>query len=255
MKKTFAVVGLLALGLIVGSSLLAQDANKEKIKEAAKEAAKEANDAPKDAAKGDLKDVKSRASYSIGLNIGRNMIGQAKQYDLDLDAMQKGIRDTLAGSKLALTDAECEQAIRSLQERIMAQREAKAGPAKKDGEAFLAANKVKPGVKVTKSGLQYKVLKEGSGTAPKESDRVRVHYRGTLIDGTEFGSSLKRNRPFDTDVTGVIPGWIEGLQLMTPGSKYEFVIPSNLAYGPDGSGASIPPDSVLVFEVELLKVL
>lgn len=123
------------------------------------------------------------------------------------------------------------------------------------GEAYLAANKKKEGVKVTASGLQYEVLKAGSGKQPKATDTVVVHYRGTLIDGTEFDSSYKRGEPIDFPLNRVIPGWTEGVQLMQEGAKYRFVIPSGLAYGPRGTpGGPIGPDATLIFEVELLKV-
>jgi len=123
------------------------------------------------------------------------------------------------------------------------------------GEAYLAENKKKEGVKVTASGLQYEVLKAGSGKQPKATDTVVVHYRGTLIDGTEFDSSYKRGQPIDFPLNRVIPGWTEGVQLMQEGAKYRFVIPSGLAYGPRGTpGGPIGPDATLIFEVELLKV-
>jgi len=123
------------------------------------------------------------------------------------------------------------------------------------GEAYLAENKKKDGVKVTASGLQYEMLKAGSGKQPKATDTVVVHYRGTLIDGTEFDSSYKRGQPIDFPLNRVIPGWTEGVQLMQEGAKYRFVIPSALAYGPRGTpGGPIGPDATLIFEVELLKV-
>src|SRR5204863_9102484 len=123
-----------------------------------------------------------------------------------------------------------------------------------EGEKFLAENKNKPGVKTTGSGLQYKVLKEGSGTPPKETDTVVVNYRGTLIDGTEFDSSYKRGEPATFPVNRVIKGWTEALQLMKPGAKYQLFIPSDLAYGPGGTGGDIGPNATLIFEVELMSV-
>jgi FKBP-type peptidyl-prolyl cis-trans isomerase len=124
-----------------------------------------------------------------------------------------------------------------------------------EGEAFLAKNKEIPGVMVTASGLQYEVLREGTGPAPKRSHSVKVHYLGTLVDGTKFDSSYDRKEPIVFPVSGVIEGWVEGLQLMNAGSKFRFVIPSELAYGSGGAGEDIGPDSVLVFEVELLEIL
>ncbi len=126
--------------------------------------------------------------------------------------------------------------------------------AKEKGEAYLAENAKKEGVKTTPSGLQYKVIKEGTGKQPTTSSTVKVHYRGTLINGTEFDSSYKRNEPIDFGVTQVIKGWTEGLQLMKEGAKYQLFIPSNLAYGPRGAGGVIGPDETLIFEVELLEV-
>jgi FKBP-type peptidyl-prolyl cis-trans isomerase len=125
---------------------------------------------------------------------------------------------------------------------------------KKEGEDFLAANKSKEGVKTTASGLQYKVLKEGKGPKPKSTDTVKVHYRGTLLDGTEFDSSYKRGEPVEFPLDQVIKGWTEGLQLMPAGSKYQFWIPANLAYGEPGN-RGIPPNSTLIFEVELLEIV
>jgi FKBP-type peptidyl-prolyl cis-trans isomerase FkpA len=125
---------------------------------------------------------------------------------------------------------------------------------KKVGEDFLAGNKSKEGVKTTPSGLQYKVLKEGKGAKPKATDVVKVHYRGTLVDGTEFDSSYKRGEPIEFPLNGVIKGWTEGVQLMTPGSKYQFFIPSELAYGEEGRPPTIPGNSALIFEVELIEV-
>ena len=122
------------------------------------------------------------------------------------------------------------------------------------GQTYLAENAKKPGVKTTASGLQYTVLQEGTGKSPKATDTVLVHYRGTLLNGTEFDSSYKRNQPIEFPLNGVIPGWTEGVQLMKEGAKYQFVIPSNLAYGRRGAGGAIGPDETLIFEVELLKV-
>jgi len=192
-------------------------------------------------------------SYAIGRNIGMNL----KQQDLQLDTEQllKGMKDALAGQPSLLTDAEMEQTLGALQQEMQAKQQEKTAAAgakaAKEGEAYLAANAAKPGVVTLPSGLQYKVLTAGTGKKPAATDTVVVHYRGTLTDGTEFDSSYKRNQPAKFKVNQVIPGWTEALQLMPVGSKWQLVIPAKLAYGERGAGGAIPPNSVLVFEVEL----
>jgi len=192
-------------------------------------------------------------SYAIGRNIGMNL----KQQDLQLDTEQllKGMKDALAGQPSLLTDAEMEQTLGALQQELQAKQQEKTAAAgakaAKEGEAYLAANAAKPGVVTLPSGLQYKVLTAGTGKKPAATDTVVVHYRGTLTDGTEFDSSYKRNQPAKFKVNQVIPGWTEALQLMPVGSKWQLVIPAKLAYGERGAGGAIPPNAVLVFEVEL----
>ena len=192
-------------------------------------------------------------SYAIGRNIGMNL----KQQDLQLDTEQllKGMKDALGGQPSLLTDAEMEQTLGALQQEMQAKQQATTAAAgakaAKEGEAFLAANAAKPGVVTLPSGLQYKVVTAGTGKKPAATDTVVVHYRGTLTDGTEFDSSYKRNQPAKFKVNQVIPGWTEALQLMPVGSKWQLVIPAKLAYGERGAGGAIPPNSVLVFEVEL----
>ena len=192
-------------------------------------------------------------SYAIGRNIGMNL----KQQDLQLDTEQllKGMKDALGGQPSLLTDAEMEQTLGALQQELQAKQQEKTAAAgakaAKEGEAYLAANAAKPGVVTLPSGLQYKVLTAGTGKKPAATDTVVVHYRGTLTDGTEFDSSYKRNQPAKFKVNQVIPGWTEALQLMPVGSKWQLVIPAKLAYGERGAGGAIPPNAVLVFEVEL----
>jgi len=192
-------------------------------------------------------------SYAIGRNIGMNL----KQQDLQLDTEQllKGMKDALGGQPSLLTDAEMEQTLGALQQEMQAKQQATTAAAgakaAKEGEAFLAANAAKPGVVTLPSGLQYKVVTAGTGKKPAATDTVVVHYRGTLTDGTEFDSSYKRNQPAKFKVNQVIPGWTEALQLMPVGSKWQLVIPAKLAYGERGAGGAIPPNAVLVFEVEL----
>jgi len=185
-----------------------------------------------------LKDQKDKVSYSVGMNIGANLSRQ--KVDINPDVLAAGIKDAIAG-KTQLT-----------QDQV---KDVTAGEKNKtDGVKFLEENKKKEGVKTTASGLEYKVLKEGTGPQPKATDMVTVNYRGTLIDGTEFDSSYKRGQPATFPLNGVIKGWTEGLQLMKQGSKYQFVVPSNLAYGERSVGPDIAPNATLIFEVELLDV-
>jgi FKBP-type peptidyl-prolyl cis-trans isomerase len=196
-----------------------------------------------------LKDDKDKASYAIGLNIGTNL----KHQDVELngEALMAGFRDGMSGKKPQLSDEEAREAMMGLQKNMQQKQQVTADKNKADGEKFLAENKNKPGVKTTASGLQYKVEQEGKGAAPKLNDMVSVNYRGTFIDGTEFDAS--RGQPISFPVSGVISGWTEALQLMKPGAKYQLFIPSKLAYGERGN-RGIPPNSTLIFEVELLEV-
>lgn len=209
------------------------------------------------AAAGKLESVKQKASYGLGMSLGRNFKSQG--VDLDIELMVRGLRDGLSGGQSLLADAEIEEALRKFQEELVARQEeqmkALAAESQKKGEAFLAANAKKPGVKATASGLQYKVLTEGTGAVPKASDNVKVHYKGTLTDGTVFDSSYERGEPATFGVTQVIKGWVEALQLMKVGSKWQITIPAALAYGATPPpGSPIPPNSVLVFDVELLGI-
>lgn len=177
--------------------------------------------------------------------------------DLNPDAIVAGIRDGLTGAKPQLTDAEIQQVMaqfsKDMNEKKSATDKAAGDKNKAEGAKFLADNKSKPDVKTTSSGLQYKVLKEGSGPSPKATDTVVVNYRGTLLDGTEFDSSYRRGQPASFPLNQVIKGWTEGVQLMKKGAKYQFFVPSELAYG-ERSAGEIGPNSTLIFEVELLDV-
>ena len=198
-----------------------------------------------------LKDLKDKASYSIGLNFGFNF--KQQNVDLNTDAFAAGFKDAMSGRKPLLTEQEVRDTLIAF-ERDLQQRQTAVGQKNAaDGEKFLTDNKSKEGVKATATGLQYKVLKEGSGAQPKPSDTVTVNYRGTLVDGTEFDSSYKRGQPATFPVGGVIPGWTEALQLMKVGSKYQLFVPAKLAYGEQGR-PGIPPNSLLIFEVELMDV-
>lgn len=206
----------------------------------------------------DLNTEDDKISYSIGTQIGNSLKGVADDITLNQAVLSEGIADVIAGKDLQLTDEQMQTVMEAFaQKRIEAQQAAMAKFAednKAEAEKLLADNKAKEGVKITESGLQYRVITEVEGKKPTADDIVKVHYKGTLADGTEFDSSYKRNQPAEFPLKGVIPGWTEGLQLMTVGSKYEFVIPSELAYGPNGPG-QIGPDRALVFEVELLDII
>ena len=200
---------------------------------------------------GQFKDQKDKVSYSIGMQIGFNL-GRQK-VDINPDILAAGIKDALA-NKPQLTPDQVKDVMAQF-EKDMEQKQKQLGEKNKtEGAKFLEDNKKKPDVKTTASGLQYKVIKEGTGTQPKATDMVTVNYRGTLIDGTEFDSSYKRGQPATFPVNGVIKGWTEALQLMKQGSKYQLFIPSGLAYGERAMGSDIGPNSTLIFEVELQEV-
>jgi len=203
----------------------------------------------------DLKDPKQKLSYAIGTEIGGNLKKQG--VDIDPKAFYAGLADALAG-KLQMTDAEIKEAMNAARTQLIAKQQAKqqadATVNAKAGDTFLATNAQKEGVKTTASGLQYKVLKTGAGKTPGPKDTVKVHYQGTLPDGSVFDSSIARGEPVTFQVDGVIPGWTEALQLMKEGDKFQLVIPPKLAYGTAGAGDKIGPNQVLIFEVELIDI-
>ena len=191
------------------------------------------------------------------MNIGKNL--KRDSVSVDPAILLRGLKDALAGGKLLLTDDEAKAALTALQAEVRTKEEEKLKVAalenKKTGEAFLAANKTKEGVVTLPSGLEYKIIKEGTGPKPTADDTVLCHYRGTLVDNTEFDSSYKRNEPLKIPVAGVIKGWTEAIQLMPVGSKWQLFIPSDLAYGERGApGSPIGPNSTLIFEVELISI-
>lgn len=198
-----------------------------------------------------LKDQKDKVSYSIGMNIGFNLSRQ--KVDINPDLIAAGIRDAIAG-KPQLTSDQVKDIMAQFEKDMEAKQKQAGEKNKTDGAKFLEENKKKPGVRTTASGLEYKVEKEGTGPQPKATDTVTVNYRGTLMDGTEFDSSYKRGQPATFPLNGVIKGWTEGLQLMKAGSKYQFFVPSNLAYGERSVSPEIGPNATLIFEVELLEV-
>jgi FKBP-type peptidyl-prolyl cis-trans isomerase FklB len=191
-----------------------------------------------------------KISYALGLSMGQNLMGSGVE-TLNYQDLAKGIEDVLTHQQPKISYQEAQQVLGQFFQEL----EAKvAGAAKADGEKFLAENAKREGVNVTASGLQYEVLEPSLGQKPKATDTVRVHYEGTLIDGTVFDSSYKRGESITFPLNGVIKGWTEGLQLMSVGSKYKFFIPYQLAYGERGAGASIPPYAALIFTVELLGI-
>ncbi|EIJ70485.1 FKBP-type peptidyl-prolyl cis-trans isomerase [Pasteurella bettyae] len=200
-----------------------------------------------------LESVSAKGGYGVGLQIGQQLLDS--QLDVTPEAVAKGIYDSLNHHAPALDLNEVSQALQTLQQKAQEAAQAKFEEIKLAGQAFLTENAKKEGIKVTDSGLQYEVLVEGTGKTPTRNDTVRVHYTGTLPDGTVFDSSVSRGQPAEFPVGGVIAGWVEALQLMPVGSKWRLAIPQELAYGERGAGASIPPFSPLVFEVELLDIL
>ena len=191
-----------------------------------------------------------KISYALGLSMGQNLMGSGVE-KLNYQDLAAGIEDVLTHAQPKISYQEAQQVLNTffqeLEQKI-------AGAAKADGEKFLAENAKREGVKVTESGLQYEILEPSLGQKPKATDTVRVHYEGTLIDGTVFDSSYKRGESISFPLNGVIKGWTEGLQLMSIGSKYKFFIPYQLAYGERGAGQSIPPYAALIFTVELLGI-
>ena len=204
----------------------------------------------------ELKDQKDKESYSLGYQFGQNLKTQG--VDINPDVYTSGLRDALGGKDVRMSQEEIRAAISEVQKRIMTakQKELKEQADKNlaESKAFLEENKKKEGIKILPSGLQYKVLAEGSGTTPNKTDTVTVHYRGTLINGTEFDSSYKRGKPQTFKVDSVIRGWTEALQLMKEGAKWQLFIPPELAYGERGAGSTIGPNATLIFEIDLLTI-
>lgn len=203
-----------------------------------------------------LETPKDKLSYSIGMNIGKSL--KRDNVEVDPDLLLRGVKDVLGGGTPLMTDEEAQSTLNELQADLRKKQEQEvqqlAETNKKEGEAFLAANKTKAGVVALPSGLQYKILQEGTGPKPTAADTVTVNYRGTLVNGTEFDSSYKRGQPASFPVGGIIKGWTEALLLMPVGSKWQLFIPPDLAYGQRQAGPTIGPNSTLVFEVELLSI-
>jgi FKBP-type peptidyl-prolyl cis-trans isomerase FklB len=203
----------------------------------------------------ELKDQKDRESYSLGYQFGQSL--KVQGVDINLQVYKSGIQDGLGGKEPQMTPEEIRATMTNLQQRLVAaQQKTRREVAAKnlsESKTFLAENKNKEGIQTLPSGLEYKVVTEGSGKMPKPEDTVKVHYKGTLIDGTEFDSSYRRGEPSTFKVKGVIKGWTEALQLMKEGSKWQLFIPPELGYGERGAGP-VPPNSTLIFEVELLAI-
>lgn len=198
-----------------------------------------------------------KLSYALGIGIGSQLVGMGAK-ELNIDDFAQAIKDVISGAGLKVDNAEAQTLVQNFFQEQEAKQQAAAAEAgkaaKAAGEAFLTENAKKDGVVTLPSGLQYQVLKEGNGKKPSATDQVVCHYEGTLIDGTVFDSSYKRNEPATFGLNQVIAGWTEGVQLMSEGAKYRFFIPYNLAYGERGAGAQIPPFAALVFDVELIQV-
>jgi FKBP-type peptidyl-prolyl cis-trans isomerase FklB len=258
MQKSFAsAVNILAAGIMVLGTNYSQGQQTPAAKPNAAPAAKTGRaPAAKSPVAPALTTQKDKFSYALGMNLGTSLRKQSVVVDPNL--LARGLKDALAGGKTALTEDQARATLMEVQTEMRKKQQEQmqvAGEAsKKEGEAFLAANKSKDGVVTLPSGLQYKILTQGTGPKPAASDSVVCNYKGTLINGTEFDSSYKRGEPATFPISGVIKGWTEALQLMPVGSKWQLFVPSNLAYGERSPGPEIAPDSTLIFEVELLSI-
>lgn len=209
-----------------------------------------------DAGSASLETDEQKASYGIGLNMGRQL--QPASGHIDIAALRAGVEDALADREQRVSDEDLQIVMQTFNQTIQAEMQAEAEAEgqrnAEEGDAYLAQNGAREGVTTTESGLQYEVMREGDGASPVPGDRVTIHYRGTLIDGTQFDSSYDGGTPATFSVTGVITGFSEGLQLMTVGSQFRFVIPGDIGYGPGGNPPDIGPNATLIFEVEMLEI-
>lgn len=257
-KKTLIAAGL-AIAIVTAPAMSAD--NKKPQKKAAPAAKQASIPVTLSPLPIELKTKDDSLAYALGMNIGTGMKKNFEQIDLkvNLDIVLKAMETMMKDQKAQLTEDQEKQILMAFQQEMQAkemEKQQKAGDENmKKANEFLADNKTKEGVKVTASGLQYKEITAGTGEKPKSTDQVKVHYKGTLIDGTVFDSSIDRGEPITFPVTGVIPGWVEALQMMNKGSKWMLFIPPNLAYGERSPSPNIPPNSCLIFEVELLDII
>jgi FKBP-type peptidyl-prolyl cis-trans isomerase FklB len=264
MQKFTTAVNILAAGTLLLGNAMAQQTPAATTQQGTttktQTSAKRPTTATKSTTGLTLKTQKEKFSYAVGMRTGQRMAESFKKQSVPYDSavLARGLRDGLAGGKTLLTEEEAQAAIKAVQDEVgkqqMEKMQVEGAANKKEGDAFLAANKGKEGVVTLPSGLQYKILKAGTGPKPTTNDTVVCNYRGTLINGTEFDSSYKRGQPVTFPVSGVIKGWTEALQLMPVGSKWQLFIPADLAYGDRGAGADIGPGSTLIFEVELVSI-
>jgi len=264
MQKLFIAIPLLALGMFAGtsssqaqtSSTPATSAKSQPTKPKTATAARHHTATAAKSHALSLTTQKQKFSYALGMNLGTGMHEQSVEVDPEIVA--RGMKDAISGAKPLLTEDEARQVMMEVRTQVQKAQQAKmqleAATNKKEGAAFLAANKSKPGVVTLPSGLQYKIITAGTGPKPTASDTVVCNYRGTLINGKEFDSSYKRGQPATFPLNGVIKGWTEALQLMPVGSKWQLFIPSDLAYGERSPSPDLGPDSTLIFEVELLSI-
>ena len=249
-------VAILMLGTIVAQQAPASTPKAATAAKPATTAKPHTTTAAKTAAPLTLKTQKDKLSYAIGMNIGQSM--KKDSLDIEPAIVERGLKDAISGAKPLMTDEEAKAVMTEIRAEMMKKKETEAQQAgqtnKAAGQQFLAANKAKPGVVTLPSGLQYKILKEGTGPKPTATDTVVCNYRGTLINGTEFDSSYKGGQPATFPVNGVIKGWTEVLQLMPVGSKWQVFVPSDLAYGERSPAPEIGPNSTLIFEIDLLSI-
>jgi len=262
-KLTLTAVNFLAAGIMLLANARAQQTPAAKAAPAPTSGAQKAPTAktgpaakPRTQSVLTLKTQKDKVSYALGMNLGTNLHKQSVEVDPTI--VLRGLKDALAGGKMLQTEDEARATLTQLQTEVRNKQQEKmkvAGEAnRKEGVEFLAVNKSKEGIVTLPSGLQYKILTEGTGPKPAASDTVVCNYRGTLISGAEFDSSYKRGQPASFPVNGVIKGWTEALQLMPVGSKWQLFVPAELGYGDRGAGADIGPGATLIFEVELLSI-
>ncbi len=251
-KQMYVVMFFLSCLLVITVNAASKNAKEKEKSEETVVSTKQDNEPRENLLKTEMEKI----SYAIGTQIGQNFKKQG--IEIRVEPLMQGLRDVMKDKELILSQDEIQQVMMSFQQRVQAEQQerqkAGGGINLAEGNAFLEKNKEKEGVKELPSGLQYKIIKKGTGETPTADSRVKTHYRGTLINGTEFDSSYKRNKPAEFAVRGVIKGWTEALQLMKEGAKWELYIPANLAYGERGR-PSIPPNSTLIFEIELLEIV